>query len=53
MTTDAEALRQTTDTQQPSNPDQAGFVAPEGQPPMSKNQQKKLSKKERRVFYGA
>ncbi len=52
MTTAAEALRETTDTQQTSNPDQAGFVAPEGQPPMSENQQKKLAKKERCVFYG-
>lgn len=47
MTTDAEALRETTDTQQPSNSDQAGFVVPEGQPPISKNQQKKLAKKQR------
>ncbi|KAA6419672.1 MAG: tRNA (guanine(9)-N1)-methyltransferase-like [Trebouxia sp. A1-2] len=53
MTTAAEALRETTDIEKPSNPDQAGFVVPEGQPPMSKNQQKKLAKKERRVLYGA
>lgn len=50
MTTVSEALRETTDTQQSSNPDRAGFVVPEGQSPMSKNQQKKLAKKERRVF---
>ncbi|DBB01902.1 TPA: hypothetical protein ACH3X1_000498 [Trebouxia sp. C0004] len=52
MTTAAEALRETTDTRQPSHPDQAGFLVPGGQPPMSKNQQKKLAKKERRVFPG-
>ena len=52
MTTVSEALRETTDTQQSSNPDQAGFVVPEAQPPVSKNQQKKLAKKERCVFYG-
>ena len=52
MTTDAEALRETTDTQQPSNSDQAGFVVPEGQPPISKNQQKKLAKKQRHVCCG-